>query len=103
MGRAPYCTGGGPFRAGLELDVFGWDEFLVRFHKKFIPLSERNHLAEAFINLKQGGLTATQLINRFNELSTFAPYMVDTEEKKVERILQCLHPQLSLQCQHAYG
>ena len=29
--------------------------------------------------------------------------MVDTEDKKVERILHCLNPQLSLQCQHAIG
>ena len=29
--------------------------------------------------------------------------MVATDEMKVERLLQCLHPQLSLSCQYAYG
>ena len=88
-------------RGGMDLDVFGWEEFLLRFHSKFVPLSERNHLSEAFINLRQGEYFATALINKFNELSRFAYFMVDTEEKKVERILHCLNPSLSLQCQFA--
>ena len=50
-------------RAGVDLEVFGWNEFLLRFREKFIPLSERNSLCDSFINLRQGGLTATQLIN----------------------------------------
>ena len=90
-------------RAGLDLLAFGWDEFLLRFWEKFIPYSERNALADFFIHLRQGGLSVTQLINRFNELSQFAPHMVATDEMKVERLLQCLHPQLSLSCQYAYG
>ena len=84
-------------------DVFGWEEFLLRFHSKFLPLSERNHLSEAFINLQQGALSATALINKFNELSRFAPFMVDTEEKKVEMILYCLNPSLLIQYQYALG
>ena len=86
-------------RGGIDLDIFGWDEFFLHFHSKFVPLSERNHLSEAFINLHQGVLSATALINKFNELIRFSPFMVDTEEKKVERILHCLNPSLSLQCQ----
>ena len=90
-------------RAGLDLAVFGWEAFLLRFHAKFVPLSERNKLSEEFLSLRQGAFTATAVINRFNALSRFCPSMVDTEEKRVERILHCLSPQLALQCQHARG
>ena len=87
-------------RGGLDLGVFDWDGFLLRFQNKFVPLSERNHLEKSFISLRQGGLFVIQLINRFNELSQFAPFMVDTEEKRVKRLLHCLNPQLAIQCQN---
>ena len=90
-------------REGLDLGLFGWEDFLLRFHAKFVPHSERNQLSEAFINLRQGAMSATTLINKFNELSRFSLFMVDTEEKKVERRLHCLTPSLSLQCQYALG
>ena len=50
-------------RTGLDLTVFGWNEFLLRFREKFIPLSEQTALCDSFIHLRQGGLSATQLIN----------------------------------------
>ena len=85
-------------RVGLDLSTYAWEDFLLRFHAKFVPLSERNKLSEAFITLRQGAFSATALINRFNELNRFAPFMVDTEEKQVERILHCLNPQLAILC-----
>ena len=39
-------------REGLDLQTFGWEEFILLFYNKFVPLSERNHLSEAFINLR---------------------------------------------------
>ena len=39
-------------RGGLDLDVFAWDGFLLRFQDKFVSLAERNHLAESFISLR---------------------------------------------------
>ena len=41
-------------RGGLDLEVFDWDGFLLRFQDKFVPSSERDHLAESFISLRQG-------------------------------------------------
>ena len=79
-------------RVGLDFADFGWEAFLLRFHAKFVPLSKRNRLSEESLNLRQRAYTATALINHFNNLSRFAPFMVDTEEKRVEQILHCLNP-----------
>ena len=65
-------------RAGLDLAVFGWEAFLLRFHAKFVSLSERNRLSEEFLTLRQGAYTAPALINHFNDLSRFCPAMVDS-------------------------
>ena len=52
---------------------------------------------------RQNGRPVTEYINRFNELGRYAPYIIDTEEKKVTRFLDNLDPDLSLACLHALG
>lgn len=48
-----------------------------------------------FIQLHQGSLSVTNYIKKFDELSQFAPYMVSTDELKVERFLEGLRPKLN--------
>ena len=86
---------------GLDLATFGWEEFVGRFRDKFCPSSEVTALCSQFIHLHQGGLTGIHYITKFNELGRYAPYMIDTQEKKVESLIQGLNPALSKDCLHA--
>ena len=87
----------------MDLTTFTYEEFVARFREKFIPSAERDRLSSLFITLRQSGRPVTEYINRFNELGRYAPYMIDTEEKKVARFLDNLDSDLSLACLHALG
>ena len=43
------------------------------------------------MNLKQGPMTIREYLNKFTQLSRYAPNEVDTEEKKQERFLEGLN------------
>ena len=50
--------------------------------------------AAEFVNLKQGGMSVSDYIKKFEELSRFAPHMVSTNELKVNQFLQGLKAEI---------
>ena len=71
-----------------------WDDCKELFLEKYFPEVEREARREEFERLLQRGLTVAQYEARFIELSKFAEYMVDSEEKKVRRFLRGLRPNI---------
>ena len=56
-----------------------WNKFIELFYERFLPLSMRELNVRQFEELKQKNLTVIQYDERFNELSWYAPWLVDTE------------------------
>ena len=76
--------------------VITWDEFVAKFRKRHIPTGVMNIMTETFLKLKQGGMTVGKYFEEFTNLARYAPYDVDSEEKKKERFTTGLHD--VLQC-----
>ena len=53
-------------------------------------------MKDEFRHLKQGGMTVVGYLDRFTQLSRYAPEEVDTEEKRKDRFLDGLHDELQV-------
>jgi hypothetical protein len=47
---------------------------------------------QEFMSLQQRNLSVTEYLHKFTELSRYAPYEVDTDEKKQDSFLRGLDP-----------
>jgi hypothetical protein len=59
-----------------------WDEFKLVFREHYIPEGVLHMKQEEFMQLKQGGDTVMQYLNKFNHLSQYAIDQVNTDLKK---------------------
>ena len=67
-----------------DITTITWERFRELFYGKyFIDAMKANKRTE-FANLKQGGMFVAKYIRKFDELSWYAPHMVDTNELKVD-------------------
>ena len=53
-----------------------------------------NIMREKFLKLKQGGMNVGKYFEEFTNLARYAPYDVDSEEKKKDRFMNGLHDEL---------
>ena len=56
-----------------NVTVMTWEEFKKLFNGKYFPDSVRVSKRTEFASLKQGKMTVTEYVQRFEELSRFAP------------------------------
>ncbi|XP_057465182.1 uncharacterized protein LOC130754911 [Actinidia eriantha] len=62
-----------------------WERFQVVFDDKYFPQALKSKKFKKFIHLKQENMTVMAYKAQFTELARYAPYMVDTKEKKAEK------------------
>ncbi|EOX94130.1 DNA/RNA polymerases superfamily protein [Theobroma cacao] len=68
-----------------------WSEFSVAFLDRFLPLSVRNARAREFETLVQtSSMTVSEYDIKFTQLARYAPYLVSTEEMKIQRFVDGL-------------
>nr|XP_017245279.1 PREDICTED: uncharacterized protein LOC108216926 [Daucus carota subsp. sativus] len=73
-------------------NVIPWARFTELFLEKYFPKHLENQMEIKFLELKQGNMSVAVYEAKFTELSRFAPYQVDTDEKKARRFQQGLKP-----------
>ena len=64
------------------------------FLEKYFPRVKREKKEMEFISLKQGNLSLVEYERKFDELSRYAPHLVDIEERKARRFERGLRPEL---------
>ncbi|XP_026417219.1 uncharacterized protein LOC113312697 [Papaver somniferum] len=62
--------------------MFTWVEFRLAFLNKYFPQTARNQRMIEFMLLTQRNMTVAQYQAKFEELSHFAPHLVEHEELK---------------------
>ncbi|KAH7843326.1 hypothetical protein Vadar_015193 [Vaccinium darrowii] len=62
-----------------------WDHFETIFFGKYFPSPVKQALVQEFLSLKQGTMTVTQYMARFEELSRHASEYIPTDEKKARQ------------------
>jgi len=67
-----------------------WQEFTTAFREYYIPTGVLNRKLIEFLDLKQGGMSVMDYVNKFNHLSHYARTHVDTDEKKRDRFYRGL-------------
>ena len=77
-----------------DVAVMTWDRFKEIFRNKYFIAPVRAMKLNEFIQLKQGSMTVTEYINKFEHLSLFAAHMVGTDVLKAGRFLDGLKPEL---------
>ena len=84
-------------RARLPVgQVLTWAEFAEAFKKAHIPSALIKRMKDEFCHLRQGGQTVVGYLDRFTQLSRYAPEDVDTEPKRKDRFLDGLHDELQV-------
>jgi hypothetical protein len=59
-----------------------WNEFKPRFRTHYVPCGTLKLKKKEFSKLQQGEVTVNEYLNRFTQLSRYAPDDVNTDEKK---------------------
>ncbi|XP_022155935.1 uncharacterized protein LOC111022935 [Momordica charantia] len=72
----------------------GSDRFKELFYGKFFPLTARQNKEADFIKLEQGKLSLIEYEKKFEELSHYAPHLVDTDWRKARKFERGLRPEL---------
>jgi hypothetical protein len=71
-----------------------WEEFKIAFREHYVPEGVLHMKQEEFIQLKQGGDTVMQYLNKFNHLSQYAIDQVNTDLKKKNCFMRGLNDRL---------
>ncbi|XP_024025409.1 uncharacterized protein LOC112092753, partial [Morus notabilis] len=66
------------------MDVVGltWEQFETLFNDQYFPQSYREEKALEFMSLQQGDMSVRQYEAKFNDLSRFAPSLVESEHMR---------------------
>jgi hypothetical protein len=71
-----------------------WREFTEAFRGTYIPPGLTEMKLGEFLALNQGTKTVTQYLHAFNNLSRYAPDMVNTDAKKIASFRRGLNPKM---------
>ncbi|KAH7834632.1 hypothetical protein Vadar_018111 [Vaccinium darrowii] len=77
-----------------DVENMTWAEFEAIFEAQYFPESLKDQFRDQFENLKKGDTPISEYSMRFQQLSRFAPELVNTEEGKCKRFLKGLEDPL---------
>ncbi|XP_022862563.1 uncharacterized protein LOC111382757 [Olea europaea var. sylvestris] len=73
-----------------------WEQFKDKVMAKYFPQALRVFKESEFRQLRQGNLSLTDYERQFEQFSRYAPYLVDTEVKKIRRFENGLRPEIGM-------
>ncbi|KAL5564637.1 hypothetical protein UlMin_027801 [Ulmus minor] len=72
-----------------------WEEFIIEFNLKYYNQVSMRAKQSELINLRQGKMTMTKAIRKFDQLARLCPTLVRMEEDRVIRLLEVFWPELT--------
>jgi hypothetical protein len=78
-----------------EPESIKWPEFRAAFRTHHVPQGVIKLKKKEFQDLKQGSMSVSEYVTKFTQLSRYAPFEVDTDEKKQECFLNGLNDGLA--------
>ncbi|XP_022867946.1 uncharacterized protein LOC111387607, partial [Olea europaea var. sylvestris] len=79
-------------RTEAQQRALTWTQFKEEMMGKYFPQALRDRKETEFLQLRQGKTKLEEYERKFEQLSRYAPYLVDTEAKKPRRFELGLHP-----------
>jgi hypothetical protein len=74
-----------------------WNEFKAQFRTHYIPHGTLKLKKKEFSELQQDGMTVNEYLNKFTQMSRYAPDEVNTDEKKQDAFLNGLNDKIQFQ------
>ena len=64
-----------------------WQFFVESFQRQYLGEAQLSEKVQEFMYLKQGKMTVTEYVAKFNELARFAPFIVPTDEARKRKFM----------------
>jgi hypothetical protein len=80
-----------------NIGAITWNEFKTRFRTHHVPRGTLKLKKKEFFDLQQGSLTVNEYLNKFTQLSRYAPDDVNTDEKKEDAFMNGLNDEIQFQ------
>ena len=74
-------------RLRRDVEQMTWADFITEFNHKYFNMKSMNAQQNEFNNLKQGIMSVTNPVRKFDQLSRLCPHLVPTDEERVRRML----------------
>ncbi|KAL8537344.1 hypothetical protein ACS0TY_012478 [Phlomoides rotata] len=71
-----------------------WVDFKEAVMERYFPQVLRDQKEQEFVTLLQGNLSVTEYERKFNQLSRYAPHLVEIDDRKTRRFERGLRPEI---------
>ena len=65
--------------ARRDTHAMSWEDFIEEFNSKYFNMRAMNTQQKEFAELKQGMMTVTEAVSKYNQLARLCPHLVPTE------------------------
>ncbi|GMN30853.1 hypothetical protein TIFTF001_046458 [Ficus carica] len=73
-----------------------WEDFVQEFNEQYFNMSVTREHYDEFNNFRQGNLSVTEAVKRFNQLARLRPHMVPNEQERLRRMIGMLKPEIAV-------
>ncbi|GMN31817.1 hypothetical protein TIFTF001_049720 [Ficus carica] len=73
-----------------------WENFIQEFNEQYFNMSVTREHYDEFNNFRQGNLSVTEAVKRFNQLARLCPHMVPNEQERLRRMIGMLRPEIAV-------
>ncbi|GMN25168.1 hypothetical protein TIFTF001_047705 [Ficus carica] len=73
-----------------------WNDFIQEFNDKFYNRMAMKAQKNEFNNIKQGTMSVTEAVRKFDQLARLCPHLVPTEDERVRRMLDMFRPEIAV-------
>jgi hypothetical protein len=80
-----------------DVGAITWDEFNAQFRTHYVPRGTLKQKKKEFFELQHDGMTVNEYLNKFTQMSRYAPDEVNTDEKKHDAFLNRLNDEILFQ------
>ncbi|KAL8554780.1 hypothetical protein ACS0TY_002828 [Phlomoides rotata] len=77
-----------------ERQAFLWEDFKEAVMERYFPRVLRDQKEQEFVTLLQGTLSVTEYERKFNQLSRYAPHLVEDDVRKGRRFERGMRPEI---------
>jgi hypothetical protein len=77
-----------------NVSAITWNEFKARFRTHCVPRGMLKLKRKEFSELQKGRITVNEYLNKFTQMSRYAPDEVNTDEKKQDAFLNGLNDKI---------
>ena len=79
-----------------NVEVIRWAELVEELNTNFINMRAMSAKQRDFNNLKQGSMTVTEAVTKFNKLARLCPYLMPTEVERVRKMMEIFKSELAM-------